>query len=49
LSNLTSQPGFTKKEVMTKQERSSSQEEMFSLVYRWQESGISQIDFFQQQ
>jgi hypothetical protein len=33
---------------MTKIESSSSQSEMFSLVSRWQESGMSQIDFCQQ-
>ncbi|MCK5014365.1 MAG: hypothetical protein KAS66_11155 [Candidatus Omnitrophica bacterium] len=33
---------------MTKLERSTSQSEMFSLISRWQESGLSQIDFCQQ-
>lgn len=33
---------------MTKIERSASQAEMFSLISRWQESGVSQIDFCQQ-
>ena len=33
---------------MTKLERSTSQAAMFSLISRWQESGLSQIDFCQQ-
>ena len=34
--------------TMTKLERSTSQAAMFSLISRWQESGLSQIDFCQQ-